>query len=624
MSLLNLANELLLATVHFLDSERDIDALARCNKRLYSLLIVHLYRFNVRHSYASGLIWAAKWGRLETLKRAIAAGVRMQDHALLPTAAEHGHEACVRLLLTTPGIDINVKNEQGWTAVAAASRQGHVNVVKSLLVADPDLQTNYAGWSPLNVAAGDGRTEVVTLLLAKGADVSNPSDTGWTPLKSAACNGHYDVVKLLLAHGAGVHATAERLWTPLHSAASSGHSDIVELLLSYGASTSAVTVDGWTPLALAADRGHVDAVKVLVAKTADVNLSGGNGWTPITLASDSGHVEIVRILLESGADVNSSCDNGWAPLRLAAGAGNVGILNLLLAHGADITATNDSGWSALLIATEKGQRDAVEALLCHGADHSTTNQCGLTALHLACENGNVDIVNLLLASGADYTMGNKSGWGPVHIAARNNHSKLVELFLRVIPGFDFNVQDHNGRTAFHHAVMRGNADVVDVFLSHGASSSSTTIPDWYGSLPIYAAIRNGHEAVTRRLLAANNYSSCPVDCFGHDLLAWAKRSGSLELVQLVRQHVQPRDVTTIENVSEDEPDVVDETPPAIFVEDACWCEVCTRCTVLGTVSYECPACDGGYFLVCAECHAAGVGCRDGSHVLIPHRCNRVV
>jgi ankyrin repeat protein len=358
-----------------------------------------------------------------------------------------------------------------------------------------------------------------------------------------------------------------------------------------------------------------EAVKTLVAKGADIALPCGNGWTPITLAADSGHLPIVQILLDNGADVNSTCNNGWTPLTLAAGAGNVAMIELLLSHGATIKATNDSGWSSLLIAADRGHTEVVAALLARGADVSTKNRGGLTALHAASENGNVDVAELLLARGADAAVGNKSGWNAVHVAAHNNHSQLIDLFLRT-PGVSLNLRDNNGRTASYHAAMRGNADIVDLFL---AKQISLGIPDSWGSEPIFSAVRNGHEAVARRLLAAGLYTSIDhVDGFGRDLLWWAQRSGRLGLLNLVRQHMRTHSPDLKMN-----DDMEPEEHPVKFVEDACWCEVCTRCTVLGTTSYECPTCDGGYFLVCAECYDSGVRCRDSSHELVPHSCNRV-
>ncbi|KAG8410775.1 hypothetical protein J3458_016868 [Metarhizium acridum] len=130
MSLSGLANELLVAVAEFLDAERDIDAFAKSNKRLYSLLIAHLYRYNADNSNASALVWAAKTGRVETLQRAVSTGVKVHEFALLPIASEEGHLNFASLLLRTPGVDVNVKNEDGWTSLVLASKHGHVDLVE--------------------------------------------------------------------------------------------------------------------------------------------------------------------------------------------------------------------------------------------------------------------------------------------------------------------------------------------------------------------------------------------------------------------------------------------------------------------------------------------------------------
>ncbi|KAH8598510.1 ankyrin repeat-containing domain protein, partial [Bisporella sp. PMI_857] len=57
-------------------------------------------------------------------------------------------------------------------------------------------------WTALNSASGNGRVDVVKLLLDNGADAAIPNKDGWTPLNSASKNGHIDVVKLLLDNGA--------------------------------------------------------------------------------------------------------------------------------------------------------------------------------------------------------------------------------------------------------------------------------------------------------------------------------------------------------------------------------------------------------------------------------------
>lgn len=61
MPLLDLANELLHRISENLELERDINAFAQANRRLYRLLNGYLYRYNVpvQQSGSSALLWAA-------------------------------------------------------------------------------------------------------------------------------------------------------------------------------------------------------------------------------------------------------------------------------------------------------------------------------------------------------------------------------------------------------------------------------------------------------------------------------------------------------------------------------------------------------------------------------------
>ena len=61
-------------------------------------------------------------------------------------------------------------------------------------------------WSALMIASHDGHTEVVKLLLDKGAQVNMQGKDGGSALMIASQNGHTEVVKLLLDKGAQVDA----------------------------------------------------------------------------------------------------------------------------------------------------------------------------------------------------------------------------------------------------------------------------------------------------------------------------------------------------------------------------------------------------------------------------------
>jgi len=108
-----------------------------------------------------------------------------------------------------------------------------------------------SGRTPLHWAVYKGHLEVVSRLLARGAQIDAVTKFRSTLLHLAASGGHPEVVSLLLARGAKTGAVNRSGQTPLHLAASEGHLEVVNLLLAGGAQTGAVTKDGKTALDLA-------------------------------------------------------------------------------------------------------------------------------------------------------------------------------------------------------------------------------------------------------------------------------------------------------------------------------------------------------------------------------------
>ena len=82
---------------------------------------------------------------------------------------------------------------------------------KSNLEKERDLE----GRSPLHIAAWQGHSAMVELLIAHGADVNAVDREKRTPLQSAAWQGHESVVWLLLKHGADGDQPCSQGATPL-------------------------------------------------------------------------------------------------------------------------------------------------------------------------------------------------------------------------------------------------------------------------------------------------------------------------------------------------------------------------------------------------------------------------
>ena len=67
---------------------------------------------------------------------------------------------------------------------------------------DREARDTESGGTPIYHAAAWGRTSVVELLIARGADVNAKSKSGVTPLAAAEKNGFAETAKVLRQHGA--------------------------------------------------------------------------------------------------------------------------------------------------------------------------------------------------------------------------------------------------------------------------------------------------------------------------------------------------------------------------------------------------------------------------------------
>jgi hypothetical protein len=179
-------------------------------------------------------------------------------------------------------------------------------------------------------AARDGYSDIVGLLLAHGADVTDRTRVGETPAPRLPCIGQSGCG----SHGLGIirGGLPERgkrdpipgAMTPLMYAAREGHLDVVRQLIEDGAQVDAVDMNDITPLMLAISNNHVDTARYLIDHGANVRAVDWYGRTPLWLAVEMRNVdlhyttfehliepedrdallEFTRDLLEQGVDPN--------------------------------------------------------------------------------------------------------------------------------------------------------------------------------------------------------------------------------------------------------------------------------------------------------------------------------
>lgn len=206
-----------------------------------------------------------------------------------------------------------------------AVKSGNITVVRAILDKRPELADETApdGESPLMAALYRNRTDMVELLLERGASVSiheaaalddadaaaqllnlepkllqEYSHDGWTPLHLACFFGAYDTARLLLERGADVHARSRNGMRncPIHAAAAGKRTALVHLLLEHGADPNARQQGGWTPLHQAAAHCDAGMVKLLLDYGGDPNLRQDQGQSARSIAEENGFTEVLAVL----------------------------------------------------------------------------------------------------------------------------------------------------------------------------------------------------------------------------------------------------------------------------------------------------------------------------------------
>ncbi|XP_075003937.1 ankyrin repeat and SOCS box protein 3 isoform X3 [Calonectris borealis] len=250
---------------------------------------------------------AAREGNVKMLRKLIKQGYSIDvpdNRGWVPIheAAAHNSSECLRLLVRAAPSDdyINSKTFEGMCALHLSARHGSLESVRVLLEAgaDPNEVTTEAT-TALFLAVENGHADIVNFLLQHGANVKGPhSWSGWNSLHQASFQGCTEIMKILLEKGASKECKDDFGITPLFVAAQYGKLESLRLLVSHGADVNCQAKDRATPLLIAAQEGHAECVELLLSRGADPNLycNEDNWQLPIHAAAEMGHKEFFHFI----------------------------------------------------------------------------------------------------------------------------------------------------------------------------------------------------------------------------------------------------------------------------------------------------------------------------------------
>jgi uncharacterized protein len=255
---------------------------------------------------ASALHKACQGGSVEVARSLVEAGAFVD--AVAPTT---GHTPLMDALwfkfpelagyLLEAGAGVNLSTHYGFSLQEHFAYELQVNTFGKdrLLVADRFLKARIAAdqaqieQQKLMAAVNAGDLAEVRAQLAAGAPVDerfprvNGFNDAHTPLLVACRDGHDEIVTELLAAGADVNAVEPVFGAvPLHKAVYNGHAAITRQLVEQPGIRLSVqgATNGYSPVHDALWHGYEDCARALVEAGAELTGVGHDGKTPLDLA----------------------------------------------------------------------------------------------------------------------------------------------------------------------------------------------------------------------------------------------------------------------------------------------------------------------------------------------------
>jgi ankyrin repeat protein len=272
-----------------------------------------------------------------------------------------------------------------------------------------------------------------------------------------------EILKILLDRGALVDALDARGDTSLIWAARVGHVAAARVLLDAGARIDMVNRDGESPFSLALTRADVEMAQLLVERGAARDTRNNENESPLFVAAKEGNAEEVDRLIALGSPLEI---RGHTALMGAALGGHLDLARRLVeAHGARVETTNGFGETAATYAAESGSLEFIDYLIAHG---ETCRSGGRTPLMAAAAAGHVAIVDRLLVEGVEPGQVSPGQVPALAQAAVRRHEAIACRLVDAGSPLEVEVEDAQLRAAGHETIADCLVDAsrIDEAIEH--------------------------------------------------------------------------------------------------------------------------------------------------------------
>lgn len=205
------------------------------------------------------------------------------------------------------GIDINSRNEEGFTPLLYAINFDRIEAIKALLSFNNTIDLEI----PLN-----NYTNIYSI---KGGNFSGEVlCNGTTPLQYAIFKGNTNMVNLLIESGADMRKKDYNGYCSLFYASAFSTPNMIHFLLSKDSSlTREKSLSGRTVIHFSAIYGNDDAISYYLSNTfLSINAQDNDGNTPLHYAYEKGYSSTIDLLIKRGARTDIKNNAGLIPSDL--------------------------------------------------------------------------------------------------------------------------------------------------------------------------------------------------------------------------------------------------------------------------------------------------------------------
>ena len=482
------------------------------------------------------------------------------------------------------GFDINRKNSSGRTIFQDVALEGNYKIFQVLMNYRPDFNIKDSYGKTVLFDAVEGADINILKDVVNNVDSLNIIDENYqTALFKAVLKENIEIPKLLILNGINVNFLDKDGQTALFNTILQGSKNIpiIELLMKKNINMNIVDnnnknimdellyvhdlqkntpkeLDGKYKL-ITAEKEYLPLALMFINNGLDIDKIHEDGKTTLQLEIENKNFANVEFLVNCGADINVSDENDKNIIykEILKGYSNYQMIDFLVSKGASLEAKDLDEKTIFddiieIIAILKGLKKVNPSLAAFIKENEKydvrlkkilTYRPNIEAQRLDGKNilfdlvlyNDFDTLKTVISYGVNLNIRDKRGTTPlmymVEEGLKIKDKKERESFIERLVYFlkyrvSVDVQDIDGRTVLHKAVIANDLTVVEKLLTKKAD---LTITDIHGRTALHHTQWHGNYKIARWLIAAGGDMN-QLDNSGFTLLNYAAIFGHARLV----------------------------------------------------------------------------------------------